>query len=36
MRHVPGWLLAIGALSLVAEAGAVAAVLWPSRRSMRG
>jgi hypothetical protein len=33
MRHIRLWLLAIGALSLAAEAAAAAAVFW--RRSAR-
>jgi hypothetical protein len=30
--HMPGWLKIVAAVSLLAEAGAVAAVLLPSRR----
>jgi hypothetical protein len=31
MRHVPRWLKILGLASLIAEAGAAAAVFWHSR-----
>jgi len=31
MRHIPRWVKLVALVSLVAEATAAAAVLWPSR-----